>query len=538
MNTGMSQPVRVLIALGVAVAVGCLWAGPDATPAGPSPASKPLDPMLFQRWPDRKPDVALILTGEQHSYLKFCGCSSPQFGGFERRYNFMAKLREKGWPLVALDLGDLVYKRNNSIQQQTLLKYKTQMQLLGVVGTAAIGLGANDFNLPLFEGLAEYTLQKPDANPKVLTANLLDRNNNFPDATGKGSMINGAILLDAEAGRPSVGVVAVVANSVREAVKDKSLKFDDYESWTASALKQLEERKAVIKVLLFQGMPPEAEAAAKKFPQFQIVLCKCPQEEPPSDPIVVGNTLIVQVGQRGRHLGVVGAFPTGDAARPNEFHYQRVALGEEYETDKDKEAGHPVLGPLTEYAKQVRDQNLLTRYLKEAHPTQIKRKGKKITFVGSDACKTCHVDEYAKWAGSKHSHAFEALTKYAVKPTMRQFDPECVGCHVIGFEFAGGYMDERRTPHLKHVGCENCHGPGSLHVEEPFNRDYRSDMSPWKSTPTDRLTKPDGKYDEAVLLRIDAMCAKCHDTENDPKYKFEVYWPKIEHGKKPAAPAK
>src|SRR5262245_37326036 len=72
---------------------------PEASGGGSAPpASDPPAPRLFRDWPtDRKPDIALILSGQQHSYLKFCGCSSPQLGGFERRYNFMAQLRGRGW---------------------------------------------------------------------------------------------------------------------------------------------------------------------------------------------------------------------------------------------------------------------------------------------------------------------------------------------------------------------------------------------------------------------------------------------------------
>src|SRR5689334_20814796 len=43
-----------------------------------APSSKPLPADLFRDWPasGRNPDVTLVLSGQQHSYLKFCGCSS------------------------------------------------------------------------------------------------------------------------------------------------------------------------------------------------------------------------------------------------------------------------------------------------------------------------------------------------------------------------------------------------------------------------------------------------------------------------------
>ena len=36
---------------------------------------------------------------------------------------------------------------------------------------------------------------------------------------------------------------------------------------------------------------------------------------------------------------------------------------------------------------------------------------------------------------------------------------------------------------------------------------------------------------QQILLRVDQMCQKCHDIDNDPHFKFEKYWPVIVHGK-------
>src|SRR5581483_823155 len=174
-------------ALTTSLLSACLRRGPeDAPAAGGGAAAYAVGPMpadLFRDWPaGRKPDVVLVLSGQQHSYLKFCGCSSPQLGGFERRYNFMQLLRDRGWPLVAADLGDLVEYKGGELHGQALLKYEIAMSALEKLGYTAIALGADDYNLPLREGLSLFTLQKPDAFPRILAANLTQqvRMNNFP----------------------------------------------------------------------------------------------------------------------------------------------------------------------------------------------------------------------------------------------------------------------------------------------------------------------------------------------------------------------
>jgi hypothetical protein len=60
---------------------------------------------------------------------------------------------------------------------------------------------------------------------------------------------------------------------------------------------------------------------------------------------------------------------------------------------------------------------------------------------------------------SRHAGAFATLEK-----VNSEYDPECVICHVIGMQYQTGYISPTKTPELKDVGCENCHGPGSEHV--------------------------------------------------------------------------
>lgn len=536
--------------------------GPSAV-SQPSPKpsttmAKPLPASLFQLWPPgKKPDIVLILTGQQHSYLKFCGCTENQLGGFERRFNFMQKLRERGWPLVGVDLGDLAEHKNGVPTEQTVLKYDAAIRSLAAMQYSALGVGELDFKLPLLNGLSNNVVQNVASYPTLLCANLVDRDVNFP------GMMSSVTFAGGQNGVPKVGIGGVVGPAVDQRSAAANVKFSDQKSAISDILKAMDANKAEIRILLYQGDHPAALNVAGApdinkqvdptfADKFDVILCLCAEEEPPAkqDKDIIGRTSVVRVGHRGRYIGMMGLFRTNQPAAPWDKHFQIVEMSEEYETDKDKEANNPILSILQDYAKEVKAQNFVTQVSQVKHPVALQFPNQKVTFVGSDRCKGCHshTKECNIWQADiigskkKHSHAkaFEALgERYAKKPTLRQFDPECVVCHTVGYGFESGYRGEADT-RLKNVGCENCHGPGSLHVSDQNNKAYYASLSPWKASKDDLLPSPErlqlgfnalNPQEQRIVKNVNDLCQKCHDTDNDPTFKFETFWPRIRHGR-------
>jgi len=83
------------------------------------------------------------------------------------------------------------------------------------------------------------------------------------------------------------------------------------------------------------------------------------------------------------------------------------------------------------------------------------------SYVGVEACTACHQSERAFWEKTPHRSAYATLTKQS-----KEFNLECVGCHVTGYEAPGG-STVAHVEGLKDVQCEVCHGPGSRHIGNP-----------------------------------------------------------------------
>ena len=83
-----------------------------------------------------------------------------------------------------------------------------------------------------------------------------------------------------------------------------------------------------------------------------------------------------------------------------------------------------------------------------------------LEYTGSKSCRqSCHEYEYDKWSQLSHANAYATLEQVG-----SLLDPECVSCHVVGMEYESGFVSEQKSSHMKNVGCENCHGPGSEHI--------------------------------------------------------------------------
>jgi hypothetical protein len=82
-------------------------------------------------------------------------------------------------------------------------------------------------------------------------------------------------------------------------------------------------------------------------------------------------------------------------------------------------------------------------------------------YAGVEACTSCHQSERVFWEKTPHRAAYATLAKQS-----KEFNLECVGCHVTGYEAPGG-STVAHVDGLKDVQCEVCHGPGARHIGNP-----------------------------------------------------------------------
>jgi hypothetical protein len=488
----------------------------------------------FRGW--GTPDMAIVLSGQMHGYLQPCGCSDPQKGGLSRRYNFIQSLKTKGWPVVAVDVGDLAPKPDPDLwfappAQQKLLKYETAMKALELMKYSAIGLGKTEFDLPLFHALA-YSSNHP--KPRILAGNLKD------DFQVVGSWTVAETT-------PSVGIVGIIgAEIIDEVKKYPDVKFAANNAAVLNkALQEVAAARPELVVLLFQGKAAKARKCASicaqqhkngKGPVVNVLLRLDDDDMPSGEAQRVDDTMVIGMGHKGSYVGVVGAF-RNKATGAFDLKYQLMAIGPEYETLPGKDKENPVIALMEEYSLRVKAENYLAKVQRNDHPLQVALADlqKEAKYVGSERCGQCHSGAHYIWEKSKHAGAFAALEK-AKRPSLRQFDAECVACHVVGFPYKTGYADPANTAKLNarltNVGCESCHGPGSIHADggKPSAANI---FNPFKAQPNETPGRQKQR-----LNQLDEFCMKCHNIDNDVhwgKVPFHDKWDEISHSNAKAA---
>lgn len=489
-------------------------------------------PKQLTKWP--KPDLTIILTAQQHGYLLPCGCSRPQVGGLERRYNFIESLKTNGWNVTAVDLGDLSQKQGpvSLPNEQGLIKYRFAMMAQKKIGYSVVGFGEYESSLPLFNALAEYSLNEPI--PRVVASNLLDKEREFPDQVAAWQKV------EVKGSNIKLGVTGVVSPSVAEKIKDARVKFGPSQVALDASLKEMEQSSIDLKVLLYQGIlnrSPKGQPAtdalkcAQSYPQFQVVMCLSEEDEPASNPVTIehpdkNQTLIIRMGTKGKYVGVLGVYKTGKPEQPFQFRYTIAQMSEDFMTPAFAKKNHPIIELMEAYAKELKTENYLSKFGQARHPVQVSSPASNPVFVGSEKCKKCHESAYEVWKKSPHSHAYKTLVD-ATDPGLRQYDPECIVCHTVGFGYQSGFMTLEKSPLLTDVGCESCHGPSSEHVKKPNDETWHKLLNPWKTVAGESAVEK-----EMRVGRTDQFCQKCHDIDNDVTWTnkgFERKWPKIAH---------
>jgi len=432
--------------------------------AGPAPinVSLPSVPLPQELAGD---GVLVAWVAQAGARLEPCGCVAGMHGGLVRRASLIAKLpRDRrlvlecgGWSGGAAD-----YER---------LRTATYLEALHQSCGAIVGLGTAEVRLGATH-LASL-IPGPDGAP-VVCANV--------------TRSDGRPLVPASLRRHIAGRDLVITSvAPRDSIGDGLVVIDPVQA-LLPLIKNLGGASLVVMADLEEGALTEL---ARSIPGIALVVGG-KVGQPSREPIAVGAARVVHVANEGKTLGVwnwgtpLCAFdlihdriPDHAQVRSAIRSYQERLATLDLAPD-ERLAGMTMLSGST---------------VPGAH------------YVGTTACTACHISAAITHSASRHARALSSLMAKGYR-----HDPDCLRCHVTGLDLPDGFKrrgDDPPQAHLGQVGCETCHGRGSVHVaERSAGRPASGSLQP--VTP--------------------ATCQRCHDAENSPNFDYPTYWERIRHG--------
>jgi len=362
---------------------------------------------------DMCPDdmATVFFTGNDRGELKPCGCSGGQLGGFDRRsavFDSIASSRR-----LVIDTGSFV----EGDDEQDMMKFNIMMEAFSLLAYDAINFTKNDFKIASNLGLSDSDKR----SFKIITADDSKKLVFACTFTKRMALKNGRIF--------DINLASVESNEyLQKQVKNL---FSDKKSGDS------------VNILILTG----DEKTANKIDMAVVDCLIIPpsSDEPSLQKTTETGALVIGGGRFGKYIGRIDIIWPKNTERPH-MKFSSVPLTEDIEQNPSLVELYKV------YQQLVAEAGLI-----EKHPRF--KMEENLMYLGSDSCKSCHEYEYEKWSQKRHSWAYSTLEKVG-----SQYDPECVGCHVVGFDYDTGFVTQDQTPHLKDVGCEVCHGPGSEHV--------------------------------------------------------------------------
>ena len=495
-------PFRTLAVLTVAAATAhCRNSDGGPATAAAAEASNATDAAGWQ--PARVAE--LYFTTGVSGYIEPCGCTTKPLGGLPR----LATIVRQGRSARALlDTGALLFPKDgvdDVTRAQHLLKADLLARAYRRLGVSAINVAASD----LVEGTRLLKDMQHEGATPFVSAHVHPVGDHSPEVARQFLRRIGGV---------KVGITGVTTPETFSGVDGMTAL--EYVPAVRAEVTALRDRGAEVVIVLAHMSLPHARELAQTVAGIDVVL-RGPGtsvESTPATPNRVGETVIAEAGSQGQYVGrltlalsstapndglvldegdrrylrwrrlterKIKAFRTeveawqSDPAKAGAVQAKQQMIArlearlakppppvkapdrpfmriEQVPLTADIKSDPNLAAALKSYYSRLRAMNA-----DKGDPARCAPEPNKAVYVGNAKCATCHQPAYEFWKKTKHALAWETLVN-----GNKQYDLTCVGCHVVGYQEPGGFCRVKDVAGFEDVGCENCHGPGSLHAVE------------------------------------------------------------------------
>ena len=396
--------------------------------------------------------LLVLYTGSTQGHLEPCGCFIGQSGGLPRRATAISSIRAQGFSPLLVDLGGILPTQESKMKESVLS-----------MATSPNDAVAKTLTLDKVHPLDQLRTQKVLESMQLLKYEAL-----VPD---KADMNFGEDFMTDTLARQEFPLLTANIEELKGNVQPVLMRTVGDKKVAVLGLSSLllqdtnvldhllpEIQKQADFIVILSNLSPEVNRTiAENYQRISAIL-----SHGTGEPEKIGNVLLTYSGANGETLGalLLNADDTPGVSA------QQIALTEEVEDDTQ------IRELLQDFYKQIANDPKLQAGGERLFSDEPLEQDALSSYVGSQACATCHQKEFDQWAHTSHATAFNTLLMVG-----KQFYPECVSCHVTGFRYETGYqIGNEEKEHLADVGCETCHGPGKQHITTPLTTNIRGEV--------------------------------------------------------------
>ena len=350
--------------------------------------------------------LGLYFTSNRQGEVEPCGCQVNQIGGLSRMKSYleMDAINRPGEKPLFVDSGDTFF--SSSILPKGRVPYEMDRarlisQAYRKFGVEYFGPGERDFAAGV-KGLREL---EDLSGAQFISSNLADT---------AGVWLFKRYVVISKNGL-KIGLFSLADENAFSDIKE--VKPKPYRDVVQSMINEMKGQGAEVLILLSHlGLNLDREVANDFKPD---IIVGSHSMDALSKPLWVGKTLIVQPHHEGQQIGVLDYSPQ----ESEKSTLRLVDLGSEYDRPNE------VASLVDSFREKVRSLGIETS-------NQIIETTAERPFVAHPyQCRSCHQKQYDFWEKTKHSSAY--LVLYSKN---QHFDPECISCHSLGFQSAGGFF--------------------------------------------------------------------------------------------------
>jgi hypothetical protein len=423
--------------------------------------------------------LPIYFTCDTEGRLEPCGCFTGQFGGLTRLKTVLDAEAPAG--ALRVDVGDAVGGKAD----YDLIEYHYVLQAFAAMHYDVLNIGGREAQ---FSAAQLLEIKRTSPVP-IISANLLNKADQEP-------IFDSYRILQRDQFR--IAIIGVLdPNGLGESLGE-GLMVGDIDSAIERCLAELHGKVDMIVLLAFTD-EATLNRLAEEFYECQVILGG-KVSQPAQELSRINRSLVYFVTNESRALGILRLQLIKDG--------QLQVTGNEIRLLHDKIPQDAAFRRLMrDYRTEVRRTRLALDDPHNLSADMVPGVRMAATYVGTDKCLTCHPSAAAVWKASAHAQAFKTLIARGADA-----DPKCIGCHTVGFGSPSGYCRKFGADRLVDVGCESCHGPGSLHMRE----------------------KEGDKSIQFTFRPLAAGdCQKCHFGEFSRPFDWNQFWPPIKHGNEP-----